>query len=185
MNPKLPQFTIYLVTCLVNEKKYVGKTTQAIWARWRKHLQMAEWFKQGKRGAYTCSDITEELAKYGDNSFKLEVLEVCLSQAQMDERELWWMGELKTMWPHGYNRHLGKMVLITDQGRIGRSKSFGVLNPRRTQVRAVKDGNVIVFPSIAAFAQEIGVERNVIRKAMNKGLSSLKGYNFELIGGVA
>ncbi len=83
---------IYLITCLVTGKLYVGQTTQ----------KLAERISQHK-----CGDIYVDrvIKKYGwsDDTFKVEVLEECYSREQLDERERYWIAKLNCKYPNDYN----------------------------------------------------------------------------------
>ena len=83
--------TIYLLTCTVNGKQYVGQTRQKLHDRIRQH-------KNGTK--YSAVDMA--IQKYGLENFTVEVLETCPVE-KLDEREIFWIRELKTRSPHGYN----------------------------------------------------------------------------------
>ncbi len=180
MNPKLPQYTIYCATCKVTGKSYIGKTSQAIWTRWAKHFSDAENFKSGKRVHHLPSDLIPDLAKYGDEAFDLEILEVCESQEKMDEREIWWMMERKTMVPFGYNRHLGKKVLHSEFQKEKRLNDLFKCNPQRMVVVAIKDGVITHFDSLKDFCKFIGVSMDTLRRRRESGLFKMKGYSYDM-----
>ncbi len=81
---------IYCITCLLNGMKYVGQTTQPLGRRIGQH----------KRGDQY---IDHAIQKYGWENFTVEVLEECTSREQLNEREIFWIAELKCMSPNGYN----------------------------------------------------------------------------------
>lgn len=81
---------IYLITCLVNGKKYVGVTTRSLKERLREH-----------RNGNQCID--RAIRKYGWENFTVEVLEECNSKQELDERERFWIIELDCKVPNGYN----------------------------------------------------------------------------------
>ena len=85
---------IYCITCLLNGMKYVGQTTQPLGRRIDQH----------KRGDQY---IDHAIRKYGLENFKVEVLEKCTSREQLNEREIFWIAELKCMSPNGYNLREG------------------------------------------------------------------------------
>jgi hypothetical protein len=94
---------IYLITNLINNKQYVGQTVYTKEKRWYGHL----------RGTL-CVD--RAIQKYGAENFKLETLEEVKSEDDLDQREQYWIAELDTMVPSGYNItpggncHVGKSV---------------------------------------------------------------------------
>ena len=86
---------IYLITCLINGKKYVGQTIRRLNIRMNNH----------KHGDLY---IDKAIRKYGWKNFKVEVLEECYTVEQLNEREIFWIAALNTKEPNGYN--------ITDGG---------------------------------------------------------------------
>lgn len=80
---------IYKITNIKNNKSYVGMTN-------------------GKREHYFGSGIILEKAikKYGKNSFTMEIIEEC-SDNMASERETFWIKQLNTLIPDGYNISLG------------------------------------------------------------------------------
>jgi len=81
---------IYLITNLLNGKKYVGKTTQTLKRRINQH-------KHGN------IHIDKTIRKYGWENFKVEVLEECYTVEQLNEREIFWISALSCKHPNGYN----------------------------------------------------------------------------------
>lgn len=94
------QNIVYLVTCNVNGKKYVGQTQRSLEIRWREHLACA---RNGK-----LYHLASSIRKYGAENFYVEVLEMCETPTKMFEREEYWINELKTI-KNGYNKSPGKI----------------------------------------------------------------------------
>lgn len=84
---------IYKITCLVNGKIYVGQTRQKLSKRISKHKYFS---KRGRPG------VDAAIAKYGWENFTVEVLEVCPVK-MLNEREIFWIRELNSKAPNGYN----------------------------------------------------------------------------------
>lgn len=59
---------VYLVTCLVNKRKYVGITTRGFLDRWKRHIRASLKEKDDYR-------FHRAIRKYGSENFKIEVLE--------------------------------------------------------------------------------------------------------------
>ena len=90
------QGTIYKILCLVTGKPYVGQTKQKLERRISGHKSITI-----KRG------IDAEIAKYGwEGNFTVEVLEVC-SVEKLNEREKFWIANLNSKSPNGYNLTAG------------------------------------------------------------------------------
>lgn len=92
---------IYLVTNMVNGKKYVGKTVYEIKYRKRKHI-----------GELTTSSkkhypLYSAIKKYGKDNFKWEVIDTATSENQLNEKEKHWIKEHNTISPNGYNLTCG------------------------------------------------------------------------------
>ena len=82
---------IYLITNLLNGKKYVGQTAQPLKELIAQHRYHDELY------------VDHEIRKYSWENFKVEILEECSSREQLNEREIFWIAKLKTKYPNGYN----------------------------------------------------------------------------------
>jgi group I intron endonuclease len=51
--------------------------------------------------------IKNAIEKYGKQNFKLEILEVCNSHKELNEREIFWINKLNSLYPNGYNLEKG------------------------------------------------------------------------------
>lgn len=90
---------IYLITNLVNGKKYVGQTRQSLKRRIIEHKRDSRKNKIG---------VDAAIRKYGWENFKVEIIEECTVE-QLNERERFWIRELNSKTPIGYN--------LTDGGK--------------------------------------------------------------------
>ena len=95
---------IYKITCLVNGKLYVGQTRQKLSRRITEHKRDSS---KGSIG------LGAAIRKYGWENFSVEVIEECPVD-KLSEREIFWIAELNSRSPHGYN--------LTDGGE-------GLVNP--------------------------------------------------------
>lgn len=73
---------IYRLTNTVNQKTYVGLTTQGLERRWKKHCSNA------RRGS-SCH-LHNAIRKYGEVAFRREIMETT-TVALMNEREQYWI----------------------------------------------------------------------------------------------
>lgn len=96
---------IYKILCLVTGKPYVGKTKRNLKRRIIEHKRDSS---RGRPG------IDAAIAKYGWENFSVEVIEECPVE-KLNEREIFWIKELNSKSPHGYN--------LTDGGDGGRGCS--------------------------------------------------------------
>ena len=82
---------IYLITNLLNGKKYVGQTRQNLNDRIRQHCN-----------SKINSGIDAAIKKYGRENFKYEVIEE-IPVEMLNTREIFWIAELNCKSPKGYN----------------------------------------------------------------------------------
>lgn len=92
---------IYLVTNLINDKKYVGQTYTLFESRKRRHYKNAFVYNQ----PFT---FYNALRKYGKENFKWEIIEKDIEISLLDEREIYWI-KFYDSHTNGYN--------MTDGGR--------------------------------------------------------------------
>lgn len=88
---------IYRIINKVTQQSYVGKTTRSLNERFADHIQNA---KTGKTYLYSA------IRKYGRDNFELHLLEECKEDV-LDSREIFWISELNTLAPAGYNMTQG------------------------------------------------------------------------------
>ena len=89
---------VYVVTCTVNGKRYVGQTTQGAESRWHSHRStagMAPWA------------FSRALKKYGSDNFVWEVVDTATNQDDLDAKEVEWISKLNSLSPNGYNLTTG------------------------------------------------------------------------------
>lgn len=176
---------IYLITNNVNDKKYVGKTEQAIQKRFLEHC--ADSKKFSNRPLYRA------MTKYGTDKFSISLLE---ETEVPEEREIFWIKELGT-YHNGYNATLGgdgkkylnyeliystyrKIQNITETAKIfGISvdsvskavKQFDVVKPA-SQVMQDKSGKAInMFDLKSSFEKQFLSVRDAARFVQESGLT--------------
>jgi group I intron endonuclease len=86
---------VYKITNNVNNRIYVGITTESIQERWKKH-------KSASR--YEDTYIYRAMRKYGIDNFSIEMIE---ETNDLSEREQYWISKLNTLKPNGYNLTIG------------------------------------------------------------------------------
>ena len=87
--------TIYKITNKINNKSYVGQAKD-VKKRWYFHIYKAQ--KQN-----TNRPLYNALRKYDLNNFSFEELENCENREIANERETFFIKELNTISPNGYN----------------------------------------------------------------------------------
>lgn len=83
---------IYLITNLLDGKKYVGQTTRTSEQRFKEHANCKT------------SLIGKAIRKYGVKNFSVKVLEECNTSEQLNEREKFWITQFDCKVPNGYNQ---------------------------------------------------------------------------------
>ena len=126
---------IYLITNLVNGKRYVGQTTKSIEERWRQHVSASRHLKK-----HTLV-VDRAIRKYGVDNFTCEIIEFLhgVQKAIIDQREAYWIERHKTYIPEygkdaGYNLTRGghgigtRFTLNEEQEIIGEYCSMNKSN---------------------------------------------------------
>ena len=90
-----PKGIIYKITS-PSGKVYVGQTTKGFEKRIRQH----------KSKTSNCTALKNAINKYGDE-MKYEIIEEDVPQEHLDEREIYWIKELNSIAPSGYNLNSG------------------------------------------------------------------------------
>jgi group I intron endonuclease len=90
-----PKGIIYKITS-PSGKVYVGQTVRSFEKRMQEHRQETS----------CCTSIKRAIDKYGDQ-MKYEIIEGNVPHEQLDEREIYWIKELNSLAPHGYNLTTG------------------------------------------------------------------------------
>lgn len=158
-------FVVYLLTDLTNLKKYVGKTTQMLKIRLSNHR------------CHKKSYIGHAIRSHGWQNFKVEILEECATEAELNEREIYWIKTLNTKYPNGYN--------LTDGGESGykvseKSRQLRSENsPCKRPVRCLDTGEE--FPSITAAAKHFKISRVTIGSVCRGEHIRVGGLKFEYV----
>jgi group I intron endonuclease len=92
---------VYVITNLVNGKRYVGQTVTTLKKRWSRHCW--ECTKKTSR-----MPISYAIDKYGKENFRVGLLVTAKTQVELDEFEVHFVNALNTWSPHGYNLRAGK-----------------------------------------------------------------------------
>ena len=98
---------IYCITCLVNNKQYIGQTKQKNHKKYfYKHLYNAYKDESQKNRV-----IYRAIRKYGKENFKWEIIDYCNSKQHLDEMEKYYINKFGTyinfLNSKGYNCTLG------------------------------------------------------------------------------
>ena len=89
---------IYKITCIINDKSYIGKTTKGMSKRYTTHINNAN---RGVKGA-----LYNAIRKYGTESFIIECVEICNCPSLLNSREIELI-KIHDTYNNGYNMTLG------------------------------------------------------------------------------
>ena len=92
---------VYLITNKVNGKKYVGQTTRTLEQRVKGHC----WTSSAEGGKNM--PIAIAIQKYGWENFTAKILCTCMTQEELNEKEVYFTNELDAFSPNGYNLRAG------------------------------------------------------------------------------
>lgn len=91
---------IYIITNLLNQKKYVGQTSRTFNERYKSSGVGVSRVK----GCESNSHLASAIQKYGADNFKVEIVEVCGTKEELNEREKYYIELYDTTNPQkGYN----------------------------------------------------------------------------------
>lgn len=89
-------------------KDYIGQTSIGLKKRWINYK--SEYKSQLKKNKY----LYQMFEKYNIDNFTIETIEDC-GNSSLDEAEIYWIKELNTIKPNGYNLQAGGIVTIHHQ----------------------------------------------------------------------
>jgi len=134
---------IYKITNLINDKIYVGQTSKTIDQRFLAHLKMAK--KKVNRHLY------DAMNHHGYDNFKIEEIETVSDKISADIREIFWISDLNSLSPNGYNMTIGggggnTLASWSDEDRAALFASQG--NKRRGKrsaewVESIRKGSIL------------------------------------------
>ena len=121
---------IYLRTNLINGMRYVGQA---------KDFKKREYAWKCMGWGYSNQLLTDERNKYGLENFKVEILKEC-NNSDLDEWERYYIKELDTIYPNGYNDNEGGSISFHHSERTkkkigdsGRGKHYDRIGIKLTE----------------------------------------------------
>jgi len=114
---------IYKIICLSTNKLYVGQTVSHILnnGKYRRH-GMKKRFKEHISESFStkknqCHYLNNAIRKYGQDNFIVELIEIC-NVENSDERETYYIKNLNSMFPSGFNLKYGtKTTYLSEEGK--------------------------------------------------------------------
>lgn len=89
---------IYKITNKINNKIYIGQTTESLNKRWKRHIS-----EYHIRNMY----ISRAISKYGVDKFQIEEICQCFSIDELNEKEIFYINAYNSLSPNGYNLKIG------------------------------------------------------------------------------
>ena len=108
----MENYSVYKIINLVNEKLYIGQTIRSIEERFNEHK-------------YENSLIGNAIRKYGESNFTIELIESCSSKEELNASESYWIAELNSKIPNGYNQKVD-CIIKSDSKKIRQTRTFQV-----------------------------------------------------------
>jgi hypothetical protein len=117
-------FRIYLLLNLKTGMKYVGRTKESLAERWGRHVE-----KSTKRD-YA---LPRAIRTFGEAAFAVSVLNEATNETVADQLERFWIRELRTLHPLGYNEQEGgsKGFTWSEKSRAKMRTSIKKTNERK------------------------------------------------------
>ena len=158
-------FIIYKLTNTVNNKIYVGGTTDTIDTRFHRHV-----VRSLKGSEYP---LHKAIREYGEEAFEKVIIEDCSSLEQMNERERYWIATLSATNPEiGYNAKAGggiRLQSVASRLKIGEAHKGKISEKRTPILQYTKDGLFIAeYPSLTEAAEQVKLQRSQIIRSLQK-----------------
>ena len=169
-------FIIYKLTNTVNNKIYVGGTTDTIDTRFHRHV-----VRSLKGSEYP---LHKAIREYGEEAFEKVIIEDCSSLEQMNERERYWIAALSATNPEiGYNTDKGGHV-ISEKCREARRQQLLGSKLTGSQLEIVRENGMKIakavyqydpktgeligeYPSIIGASRSTGCDRRTIQRQLS------------------
>lgn len=127
---------IYKITCKVNNKVYIGQTTETLEKRFKRHM--------GYQKDNHDTKFYRAVRKYGANNFYIELVAKATSKEELNELEEYYIKYFNSI-ENGYNTALGKIGGDTLSHNPNLSKikeklrvsKLGSKNPHATSIRVI------------------------------------------------
>lgn len=161
---------IYLITNLINNKKYVGLTKRNVKVRWYEHV------KKSKSKNLSELSLHHDISLYGKNNFNFEVLKECSSISELCEFEKIYIKELDSI-KNGYNLNTGgKHYELSNKLK---EKMSVKSNTSREVFIFDKSGNYInSYISVNKACRELNIDPRKAFRVLSGKRKSCDGYVF-------
>ena len=159
-------YEVYKIQNKINNKFYIGISTIGWKNRVRKHLS------ESRNGGDF--KLHSAIRKYGEANFSFDLLETCISEEELKEREKYWISILKTQDDNfGYNMTaggdgtFGRLHSDETKSKIS-ERALKCESTRHVKIEAISDKETYLFKSITEAAIFFNVERNWMNNSFQK-----------------
>ena len=101
-NPGYANGLIYSITHKASGKQYIGLTIQTLERRWKYHLEQA--LAGHIKGD---NSLHSAIREFGHDAFEMQVIDTGITKKDLEQKEIFWIKELQTLAPKGYNISTG------------------------------------------------------------------------------
>ena len=171
---ELISMCIYKITNTLTGKVYIGKTINTAKQRWLAHMSAS----RRPNSIVGRSKIARALAKYGETSFTFEVIDIAEDQKSLSNKEEFWISNLSTLAPNGYNLTAGGEGSPVSEELKNRMRKASRRLPSVTRVKVTRNDG-IVFDSITQAAKETGCPLKSLDFCFKEGWRIVKGFQFK------
>ena len=164
---------VYKITNDINGKIYVGQTIGTLQNRWRGHLSKA------KNG---CSfALHNAIRKYGSEHFHPEVIDIACSHDELDKKEAYWISELNSKIPNGYNIREGGQTSRFSPETLRKKHEALYQKPsgRSKPVRCIETGEICSYAK--EFYYKYGYQHSRILECCKGRRKTHKGLHWEFV----
>jgi GIY-YIG catalytic domain len=162
---------IYVITCLVNRKQYVGQTTQNPRDRWHRHCST----NPGNTA------IGRAIHKYGKENFEFNVVDTAENLEELNKKEVEWISKFNTV-ENGYNLNEGGNNFRMEESTKEKisAKLLGISKPHFWKpFICIETGKV--YNTLLECAKEIDCNKASISKVLKGTRNNVYGYTFEYV----
>lgn len=155
---------IYTITNKINGKVYVGKTSRTASERWQEHTQKSKVASQY---------LARAISKYGKHSFEFCVIDVAESPEMLSHKETFWINQLNTLAPNGYNLKEKDTSPRTEKEK----KHLSMVCKGFPKQVTRNDGEIFPSITLAAFASRLSFTD--VSNNLAGGRRTTGGYQFK------
>lgn len=156
---------IYKITCLVNNKIYIGQTEQKMNERFSQHFYDAQ-------RANHYNKFYNAIKKYGRDNFIIEKIDEAYTLKELNEKEQYWIGYYNSDSRNGYNTCSGGKAHFTYTEEL--KKRLAKASGKEVYCFETKK----VYESLTEAERLLHLQRKAIGKCCQGKQNNTKGYHF-------